>query len=415
MLSHPVPTRGFVGLEKELYFVHRATGEALILCRKFLEYARPRFVAPQRINPELVQSLLEWNSLPFSDFGALGLSMANELGLLDNLAAHFGARLIGVTGIHPTLRIPQWKDYNFWTLEVERYHWLYEKFRATRRFIPATTHLHYSFESLESAIYAMDRLRSFLPHFLWLSLSSPLMEGKPIGRHTGRMEMWRGFIEGGGIIGVPPAFHSPEAMIGYIRSLMREGRIDRVKSIWQYLRLHLHGKGLNEYMPYDSPKELVEAITVELRICDAMHGLGKTLGITGFGHGIVNILQLAFDLSLQYQRRQNLLPVPLILPTEEIEHDIVAVETHGSNALVHHPWTGKLMPVWQSTALTLGWIRTYTTLKDTIWFQSLRFVDKYIQMRTPFSVYLLNAFHHGGEKAAERFLLKSAGPPGTLR
>lgn len=395
-------TRGLVGIESERNIVDCRTGAAMPIANNVLAYARPRFPDASRIEPELPQTILEWKSPPFDQFADIESRMISEWELLDLLAKNHDARLVGF-GIHPTLRIPPGKDRSFWTFNVERYEWIYDTYLAARRFIPATTHFHFSASTLQEAVLLMNWMRPFLPHFLWLSLNAPIFEGKLLNKLTGRMDMWRRFEDEGGIIGVPQTFTHATSMVDWIRRLIQMGSIDRVKSIWHYLRIHLHGENINPLMPYDGPEDLVEAITVELRICDAIHSIAQTLGIGAFGQGVANTCLTIYDL---LQTNLMTIPTPQLFRSETIEKDIKAVELHGSDAQVHHPLTGEMMPVWLSTLQLLKWVRLWNTIEDSSWTQHLEFVDRYVERRQTLSDQLMRVFIEGGEEAAQLFMLQ---------
>jgi glutamate---cysteine ligase / carboxylate-amine ligase len=109
-------------------------------------------------------------------------------------------------------------------------------------------HVHVGVQGADRAVRVCDRLRLVLPTLLAVSASSPYIDGRDSGLHSGRsMTFTRTFPR----CGVPDAFGSWRAWADYCELLVRTSSIVEFTQLWWSVRPH-HAYG-----------------TVELRICDA--------------------------------------------------------------------------------------------------------------------------------------------------
>ena len=105
----------------------------------------------------------------------------------------------------------------------------------------------------DRAVSVVDGLRTYLPHLLAYSGSSPFVEGVYTYLHSARTQIFTRMFPR---CGIPDAFGSWHAYEDYVRFLYGTGSITEHTQIWWSVRPHLA-------FP-----------TVEIRICDGQPELG---------------------------------------------------------------------------------------------------------------------------------------------
>src|SRR3954451_3251166 len=158
---------------------------------------------------------------------------------------------LGATGTHPWSR---WQDQRI--IDTPHYQRNDELLRyVVWRNNTFGLHVHVGIAGADRAIAVHDGLRTFLPHLLALSASSPLVEGVNSGLHSARTEIFTRMFPR---CGVPDAYRTWADFDAYVRLLYETGSIDEHTQIWWSVRPRL---------AYP---------TVEVRICDAQPDLSES-------------------------------------------------------------------------------------------------------------------------------------------
>jgi carboxylate-amine ligase len=104
----------------------------------------------------------------------------------------------------------------------------------------------------------MNVVRSYIPHILALSCSSPIYESDDTGYASYRMILWRRWPGSG----VPPRFDNERVHHAYVRSLLDAGAIGDERNLYWSIRLH------------------PEYGTLEFRMCDVCPRIEDAVAIT---------------------------------------------------------------------------------------------------------------------------------------
>src|SRR5436309_8247173 len=191
---------------------------------------------------ELIASEAEVRTGKCADFGEAASRMAERRAQLQALAREVGLQL-GATGTHPWSR---WQDQRI--IDTPHYRRNDELLRyVVWRNNTFGLHVHVGIRGADRAIAVQDGLRTFLPHLLALSASSPLVEGVNSGLHSARTEIFTRMFPR---CGVPDSYRTWGEFEAYVRLLYEPGSIDEHTQLWWSVRPHL---------AYP---------TVEIRICD---------------------------------------------------------------------------------------------------------------------------------------------------
>lgn len=126
-------------------------------------------------------------------------------------------------------------------------------------------HVHIAIPEEIDRILLMNTVRTFGPHLLALSCSSPFHLGVDTGFDSFRTISWRGFP----FVGVPPRFESAEAYDDYVQLLLGAGTIPDARTL------------------YWSVRPSSRYPTLELRMCDACPSFRDAIAIASFGRALV--------------------------------------------------------------------------------------------------------------------------------
>jgi carboxylate-amine ligase len=151
---------------------------------------------------------------------------------------------LGATGTHP------FSDYREQRI-IDTEH--YRRLDAELRYVAWrnntwSLHVHVGVNGADRAVAVCDRLRPVLPMLLAISASSPYVDGRDSGLHSGRTEIFTRVFPR---CGVPDPFGSWGAFAEYVDFLVRTRSIVEYTQVWWSIRPH------------------VAFGTVEVRICDA--------------------------------------------------------------------------------------------------------------------------------------------------
>jgi carboxylate-amine ligase len=218
---------------------------------------------------ELIASEVEVRTGRCETFAELSEKMGERRAQLAVLAETLGV-LLGATGTHPWSR---WQDQRI--IDTPHYRRNDELLRyVVWRNNTFGLHVHVGIRGADRAVAVHDGLRTFLPHLLALSASSPLVEGVNSGLHTARTEIFTRMFPR---CGVPDPYGTWTEFEAYVRLLYETGSIDEHTQLWWSIRPHL---------AYP---------TVEIRICDAQPDLGEARGLAAYSYALAARVARAVD------------------------------------------------------------------------------------------------------------------------
>ncbi|MGC9221167.1 MAG: carboxylate-amine ligase [Solirubrobacteraceae bacterium] len=148
------------------------------------------------------------------------------------------------TGTHP------WADYREQrVIETDHYRRVERGLRYVAwRNNTFALHVHVGVKGADRAIQVCDRLRPVLPQLLAISANSPFLEGREVGLHSVRTQI---FTKSFPRCGVPDAFGDWRTYAEYLDLLVGTESVVEYTQLWWSVRPHL------------------DFGTVEVRICDA--------------------------------------------------------------------------------------------------------------------------------------------------
>ena len=181
--------------------------------------------------------------------------LARELATLELRAA--------VAGIHP---FSLWQDTRI--SEGDRYRFLYGSMRELARREPTfALHVHVAVPDPESALLALNRLRSHLPLLLALSANSPFWQGRETGLASARTPLFQAFPR----VGIPRAFLDYQDYVSTIDLLLRCGAFPEPTFLWWDVRLQPRFG------------------TIEVRIMDAQTTVADSAALTALVQCLVRL------------------------------------------------------------------------------------------------------------------------------
>ena len=135
-------------------------------------------------------------------------------------------------------------------------------------------HVHVGIRGADRAIRVTNGLRTYLPHLLALSGSSPFVEGVYTHLHSARSQIFTRMFPR---CGIPDSFAGWDEYERYVRFLYDTGSITEHTQIWWSVRPHLA-------FP-----------TVELRICDGQPELGESQALSALMFALTARVARALD------------------------------------------------------------------------------------------------------------------------
>ncbi|HSI51281.1 MAG TPA: YbdK family carboxylate-amine ligase [Ideonella sp.] len=132
-------------------------------------------------------------------------------------------------------------------------HLLQEYGDIARSAMSFALHVHLAVSQPEWRMPVMNRLRHVLPELLALSASAPLCEGRDTGLQTWRHSLLGRYPR----MGVPEVWASELDYWAHVHRLQAVGSVEQGHGLWEDLRIH------HRYA------------TLEVRVCDAVHGLDR--------------------------------------------------------------------------------------------------------------------------------------------
>ena len=218
---------------------------------------------------ELIASEIEIRTGKCETFAEAAATMAERRRQLLELAGRFDV-LLGATGTHPWSR---WQDQRI--IDTPHYRRNDEILRyVVWRNNSFGLHVHMGVRTADRAVRVVDGLRTYLPHLLAYSGSSPFVEGVNTYLHSARTEIFTRMFPR---CGIPDAFGSWHAYEDYVRFLYGTGSITEHTQIWWSARPHLA-------FP-----------TVEIRICDGQPELGEAQALAALMYALAARILRAVD------------------------------------------------------------------------------------------------------------------------
>jgi len=218
---------------------------------------------------ELIASEAEMRTGRCETFAEAAARMGERREQLAGLADGLGI-LLGGTGTHPW---SSWKDQRI--IDTPHYRRNDEILRyVVWRNNSFGLHVHVGIHGADRAIRVHDALRTYLPHLLALSASSPFVEGVNSGLHSTRTEIFTRLFPR---CGIPDPYESWDEFERYVRFLYDTGSITEHTQLWWSVRPHLA-------FP-----------TIEIRICDGQPDLGEARSLAALGYALTARIARALD------------------------------------------------------------------------------------------------------------------------
>jgi carboxylate-amine ligase len=245
--------------------------ETLGLVNRFeeLEAAARGSDLEEHLVGELIASEIEVRTGRCETFVEAAAVMAARRRQLLDLAGRFEAAL-GATGTHPW---SPWQEQRI--IDTPHYRRNDEVLRyVVWRNNSFGLHVHVGIRGADRAIAVTDGLRSYLPHLLAYSGSSPFVEGAYTYLHSARTQIFTRMFPR---CGVPDAFAGWAEYERYVRFLYDTGSITEHTQLWWSVRPHLA-------FP-----------TVEIRICDGQPELGEAQALAALMYALTARIARAVD------------------------------------------------------------------------------------------------------------------------
>jgi carboxylate-amine ligase len=258
--SPPAETSWTIGVEEEVMLLDPADWS--LASRADAVMSRLTGELASHASTETHGSALELRTDPHATVAA-GLAqledlrgdLARELAPLDLRAA--------VAGLHP---FTLWQDTQI--SDGDRYRFLYGSMRELARREPTfALHVHVAVPDPESALRAINRLRTHLPLLLALSANSPFWQGRETGLASARTPLFQAFPR----VGIPRAFLDYEDYVSTIDLLLRCEAFPEPTFLWWDARLQPRFG------------------TIEVRIMDAQTTVSDSAALTALVQCLVRL------------------------------------------------------------------------------------------------------------------------------
>jgi len=222
----------------------------------------------QRINPELMQSVLEIATPVCRDAAEVESQLRTLRGYVAATAAQRGMK-VGSAGTHPFSLFERQR-----ITARDRYRNLVDQMQyIARRELIFGLHIHVAVDDPEKAIQVVNGLLPQLAPLLALSASSPFWRGEATGLSSSRQMVFAAFPRSG----PPPRFRNYQDYAEVIGQLEKTGCIADYTHIWWDIRLHpRYG-------------------TVEVRICDGVTRVEDAVALTAYCQSLVKLLSEQHD------------------------------------------------------------------------------------------------------------------------
>jgi glutamate---cysteine ligase / carboxylate-amine ligase len=222
----------------------------------------------QRVNPELMQSVLEIATPVCRTPSDVERELRKLRAYVTGLAAERELR-VGSAGTHPFSLFERQR-----ITARDRYRHLVDQLQyVARRELIFGMHVHVAVDNPEKAVQVVNGLLGHLSSLLALSASSPFWRGELTGLDSSRQMVFAAFPRSG----PPPRFRDYADYAEVVGQLEKTGCIADYTHIWWDIRLHpRYG-------------------TVEVRICDAVSRLEDAVALAAFCQALVKLYSERFD------------------------------------------------------------------------------------------------------------------------
>ena len=216
----------------------------------------------QRVNPELMQSVLEIATPVCSSPAEVDHELRKLRAYVTGLASEEGMR-VGSAGTHPFSLFERQR-----ITARDRYRHLVDQLQyVARRELIFGLHIHVAVDDAEKAVKVVNGLLAHLSSLLALSASSPFWRGEPTGLASSRQMVFAAFPRSG----PPPRFRDYADYAEVVGQLEKTGCIADYTHIWWDIRLHPRFG------------------TVEIRVCDAVTRVEDAVALAAFCQALVKL------------------------------------------------------------------------------------------------------------------------------
>jgi glutamate---cysteine ligase / carboxylate-amine ligase len=236
-----------------------------------------------RINPELMQSVLEIATPVCRTAADVELELRKLRGYVSELARERGMR-VGSAGTHPFSLFERQR-----ITARDRYRNLVDQMQyVARRELIFGMHVHVAVDDPEKAIQVVNGLLVHVPLLLAMSANSPFWRGEATGLASSRQMVFAAFPRSG----PPPRFDNYAEYAEVVGQLEKTGCIADYTHIWWDIRLH--------------PR----LGTIEIRVCDAITRVEEAVALTAYCQALVK------HFCERYERNDEIRSYHRILTTE---------------------------------------------------------------------------------------------------
>jgi carboxylate-amine ligase len=216
----------------------------------------------ERINPELMQSVLEIATPVCRTPAEVEAELRKLRSYVVGLATDRGMR-VGSSGTHPFSLFERQR-----ITARDRYRHLVDQLQyVARRELIFGLHIHVAVDEAEKAVQIVNGLLAHLSHFLALSASSPFWRGELTGLASSRQMVFAAFPRSG----PPPRFRDYSDYAEVVGQLEKTGCIADYTHIWWDIRLHPRFG------------------TVEIRVCDAVTRVEDAVALAAYCQCLVKL------------------------------------------------------------------------------------------------------------------------------
>jgi glutamate---cysteine ligase / carboxylate-amine ligase len=216
----------------------------------------------QRVNPELMQSVLEIATPVCTSPAEVDRELRKLRTYVTELASEQGMR-VGSAGTHPFSLFERQR-----ITARDRYRHLVDQLQyVARRELIFGLHIHVAVDEAEKAVKVVNGLLAHLSSLLALSASSPFWRGEPTGLASSRQMVFAAFPRSG----PPPRFRDYADYAEVVGQLEKTGCIADYTHIWWDIRLHPRFG------------------TIEIRVCDAVTRVEDAVALAAFCQALVKL------------------------------------------------------------------------------------------------------------------------------
>ncbi|NMR18932.1 glutamate--cysteine ligase [Cellulomonas fimi] len=261
--------RSSVGIEWELAFVDKDSGDLRQVARTVLDALRPADGGEHpHVRQELLLNTVEIVSGVCDTVGAAGRDLERAIDDVRAVADPLRAELMG-SGTHPFGRWAQQKvtDKQRYATLIDRTQWW------GRQMLIYGVHVHVGIEDRRKVLPILRAVLTCFAHLQSLSASSPFWGGKDTGYASNRALMFQQLPTAG----LPFQFETWRQLEGYVGDMVHTGVIDQFDEVRWDIR--------------PSPR----FGTLEMRICDGATNLTEVTALAALQHCLVEHFSTMLD------------------------------------------------------------------------------------------------------------------------